>query len=245
MRQRHGREADLRAWFVAFLRPTGQTAVKYRLSGGEADLLLITGRGAVVGMELKSGRPDWSNELRNPQKWRGGGRLCDYWWLLTAHPSIARLEEIPPLWGWVSVSEDRSCLLLMKRAPKLTPQLPAAEVSVDILRSAKRQAETGGFHNDPRTVRAVSPIQRYDYVRWRGAAYIREGPAGPGCLFLPRALWHARREDGRQTGAHGPTDAPGTAYRGAWEAAIAVLADRRRRVPKAISPRKWLHCGRV
>lgn len=35
----------------------------------------------LYGFEIKTDRADLLKELKQPKKWRGVGRYCDYWWL--------------------------------------------------------------------------------------------------------------------------------------------------------------------
>lgn len=71
------------------------------------------------GIELKSFRSDWLGELKNPKKAENIFQYCDYFWLLTSEESIAKLEEIPANWGWLSVKSSR--IHVKKEAPKLSP----------------------------------------------------------------------------------------------------------------------------
>lgn len=77
-------------------------------------------RGLLVeGIEVKSYRSDWLRELKNPKKAENIFKYCDKWWLITAEESVAKLEEIPATWGWLSVKGKRICT--MKEAPRLKP----------------------------------------------------------------------------------------------------------------------------
>lgn len=75
---------------------------------------------AITGIELKSYRSDWLNELKNPKKAENIFRYCDYFYLLTTDEKIAKMEEIPETWGWFTIKGSR--VFLKKEAPKLTPQ---------------------------------------------------------------------------------------------------------------------------
>lgn len=74
---------------------------------------------AIHGIEQKSWRGDWLKELKNPAKQENHYKFCDYFWLLTTEDSVAKLEEIPPTWGWMQVQGSR--IKTMKEAPKLNP----------------------------------------------------------------------------------------------------------------------------
>lgn len=74
---------------------------------------------AINGIELKSYRNDWLNELKNPKKAENIFKYCDYFWLLTADDKIAKLEEIPSTWGWLCIKGER--VFTKKVAPILKP----------------------------------------------------------------------------------------------------------------------------
>ena len=75
---------------------------------------------SLQGFELKSFRNDWLNELKNPKKAENIFQYCDYFWLLTADESIAKIEEIPETWGWLCIKGER--IFVKKEAPKLEPK---------------------------------------------------------------------------------------------------------------------------
>lgn len=54
----------------------------------------------IIGFEFKSYRGDWLRELKNPEKAEAFVGFCDEWWLVTGSDGVAKLEEIPPSWGW-------------------------------------------------------------------------------------------------------------------------------------------------
>lgn len=55
----------------------------------------------IIGFEFKSYRNDWLRELKNPEKAEGLSRFADEWWLV-AEEGTAKMEEIPPVWGWAT-----------------------------------------------------------------------------------------------------------------------------------------------
>jgi hypothetical protein len=57
---------------------------------------------AVHGFEFKASRGDWRQELAQPGKADVVGRYCTHWWLVTPTLRIAREEELPDGWGWLS-----------------------------------------------------------------------------------------------------------------------------------------------
>lgn len=74
---------------------------------------------AINGIELKSSRGDWLNELKKPAKAENIFQYCDFFYLLTADETIAKLEEIPVAWGWMAVVGGK--ITTKKEAPKLAP----------------------------------------------------------------------------------------------------------------------------
>jgi hypothetical protein len=74
---------------------------------------------AINGIEVKSFRSDWLSELKKPEKAQNIFQYCDYFWLLTENDSVAKMEEIPSSWGWMSIKGER--IFVKKEAPKLEP----------------------------------------------------------------------------------------------------------------------------
>jgi hypothetical protein len=69
----------------------------------------------ITGFELKSSRSDWLSELKNPGKAENIFQYCDYFYLLTDGEGIAKMEEIPPTWGWINIKGGKTFVL--KEAP--------------------------------------------------------------------------------------------------------------------------------
>lgn len=74
---------------------------------------------AVHGIELKRFRNDWLTELKKPEKSANIFQYCNHFWLLTTTDNIAKIDEIPDSWGWLTIKGGR--IKLMKNAPQLTP----------------------------------------------------------------------------------------------------------------------------
>jgi hypothetical protein len=96
---------------------------------------------AIHGIEKKSNRSDWTKELKNPAKQEDHFKFCDYFWLLTDKEGVAKIEEIPPTWGWYHINANGT-VRTMKAAPKLNP--------IPITRSFmcamfRRAADTTGY----------------------------------------------------------------------------------------------------
>lgn len=75
---------------------------------------------SIHGIEQKSNRGDWLKELKAPAKQENHFKYCDYFWLLTDKEGVAKIEEIPPTWGWYHIKENGT-VRTMKNAPKLKP----------------------------------------------------------------------------------------------------------------------------
>ncbi len=73
----------------------------------------------IYGIELKSFRSDWLNELKKPKKAENIFQYCNYFYLLTTDDTIAKIEEIPETWGWLCVKGSK--IITIKEAPKQTP----------------------------------------------------------------------------------------------------------------------------
>jgi len=73
----------------------------------------------IEGIEVKSFRSDWLRELKSPAKAENIFKYCDRWWLVTAEETVAKLEEIPLTWGWMTIKGKR--MVTMKEAPVLKP----------------------------------------------------------------------------------------------------------------------------
>ncbi len=96
------------------------------------------------GIELKSYRSDWLSELKNPAKAEAIFQHCDFFWLLTENETIAKLEEIPPNWGWLAIKNGK--VFTMKEAPKLEPRpLPRSFLAALLKRATDK---TGWTHDD-------------------------------------------------------------------------------------------------
>lgn len=95
---------------------------------------------AVNGIELKSFRGDWLNELKKPAKAENIYQYCDYFWLLTEDDTIAKIEEIPATWGWLVIKGNR--IIQKKDAPKLDPKPVSKHFMAAML---KRASDKGGW----------------------------------------------------------------------------------------------------
>ena len=71
----------------------------------------------IQGYEVKASRSDWLRELKQTEKSDPFTSRCDRWWLITGSQDIAKLEEIPACWGWMSATAHG--LRVQKPAPDL------------------------------------------------------------------------------------------------------------------------------
>lgn len=79
--------------------------------------LWASGGQEIQGFELKISRSDWLRELKQVDKADPFIELCDRFWLVTADSKIAKLEEIPACWGWLSAT--KAGLRVQRPAQKL------------------------------------------------------------------------------------------------------------------------------
>lgn len=114
--------------------------VGFEKAGREADAMAFgvwPSRGLeVLGFEVKSYRNDWLRELKNPAKAEGIAQYCDQWWLVT-EPNVAKLEELPPAWGWYEKSA-KDILKLMKPATVFTAKPLDRTFIMSIVRNVSR-----------------------------------------------------------------------------------------------------------
>jgi hypothetical protein len=89
---------------------------------------------AITGIEVKSYRSDWLNELKKPAKQELHVPYCDYFYLFTTDEKVAKLEEIPENWGWMTVRGDK--VFTIKKAPKLEAKPIPKHLMVGMLRRA-------------------------------------------------------------------------------------------------------------
>lgn len=99
----------------------------------------------IIGFEVKSHRQDWLNELKHPEKGEAIAAYCHNWYIVCSK-DVAKLEEMPPNWGW-----------LVPRGPGLHLEKPAANMQPQQLDHAFLASiihpfcEQGGFGRDPET----------------------------------------------------------------------------------------------
>lgn len=111
---------------------------------------------AINGIELKSFRSDWLNELKRPAKAENIYQYCDYFWLLTADDTIAKIEEIPQTWGWLVINGSR--IIQKKDAPKLEPKPVSKHFMAAMLKRAS--SKYGWIHKDSIKVEIDAAYER-------------------------------------------------------------------------------------
>jgi len=94
---------------------------------------------AINGIELKSFRSDWLSELKKPQKAENIFQYCDYFWLLTSDDNVAKIEEIPISWGWMTIKNEK--VFVKKEAPKLEPKQVSRHFMCSMLKRAVDKTE--------------------------------------------------------------------------------------------------------
>jgi hypothetical protein len=95
----------------------------------------------MIGIERKSFRGDWIKELKTPAKAENIYQYCDRWYLLTDNENVAKIEEIPSLWGWMHIDE-KGKLKTIKEAPLLKPAVISRSFLACLL---KRAADKKGW----------------------------------------------------------------------------------------------------
>jgi hypothetical protein len=59
----------------------------------------------IEAFELKISRSDWLRELKQVDKADPFIANCDRFWLVTGDPGVAKLEEVPACWGWMTATK--------------------------------------------------------------------------------------------------------------------------------------------
>jgi len=60
----------------------------------------------ISGFEFKASRSDWLREVKQVNKADPFIAVCDYFYLVTTDASIAKIEEVPACWGWLSCTPN-------------------------------------------------------------------------------------------------------------------------------------------
>ena len=80
-------------------------------SSRTADALVIgywPSRGMEIeGFEAKASRTDWLRELKDPSKAEVFFRHCAKWWIVETTADIVKLDELPPKWGLLQLTNNK------------------------------------------------------------------------------------------------------------------------------------------
>lgn len=96
------------------------TGAKCRRHADAIVISLWPSRGLeITGFEFKESRADWLTELKQPEKANGVMQYCDRWYLLTRTSGIAKRDELPINWGWMTIQD--ASLKTKVAAPALMP----------------------------------------------------------------------------------------------------------------------------
>lgn len=71
----------------------------------------------LMGFELKVSRADWRKEMEDHHKADAFSKHCDFWFLV-APKEVAKLEELPTGWGWLTPKNGK---LVTLRGPTRNP----------------------------------------------------------------------------------------------------------------------------
>ena len=135
----------------------------------------------VHGFEVKTYRGDWLRELKTPEKAESIYRFCDRWWIVTPEPvgghAVVLADEVPPTWGYMTVSES-GVVSTVTKGPILNPvQLDRTfiasifrsfekhETEDAIAEAARKEGYNAGLTAGKRLAYGHEDLA--DHVRWR------------------------------------------------------------------------------
>lgn len=144
-----------------------------------ADAIVIgnwgsTGR-LVHGFEIKITRSDWLRELKHVDKADPFIARCDRWWLVTADDKLAKADEIPALWGWMTATKTG---LRIQKAATIIPQSPDTLhklFALGLIRKAYERS-TGDVMSNPMVTSEIERI-RADHARRINETVARQSQA--------------------------------------------------------------------
>lgn len=107
--------------YYAFIKEfRDATGFDSRRSADALAIGLYRSRGLhIIGFEQKTARGDWLREMKTPEKAEAIGGFCDYFYLVTDSPDVAKVEELPEPWGLIVVSKK---IVTVKKAAQLEPK---------------------------------------------------------------------------------------------------------------------------
>jgi hypothetical protein len=80
-----------------------------------------SGRGTIIGHEIKVSRADVIAEIRDPHKADAWMRYCNRWWLVVSDPALIDGLDIPHEWGVMAPPTRNRFMTIVTKAPLLTP----------------------------------------------------------------------------------------------------------------------------
>lgn len=133
----------------------------FMTAGREADAMVFgtwPSRGLqILGFEIKVHRSDWLRELKKPEKAEGFAQFCDEWWLVTCG-DVARIEEIPPPWGWYIGTEKG--LKVLKQPKPIKPKEISRLLLMSIMRNVTKHYVPRSHMEDLAKVEAENIMKR-------------------------------------------------------------------------------------
>ena len=84
--------------------------------------ITTSGRGTIIGHEIKVNRADVLAEVADPHKADAWMRYCNRWWLVISNASIIEGIPIPPEWGIMLPPTRNRFMTVVRDAPKLEPE---------------------------------------------------------------------------------------------------------------------------
>ncbi len=101
-------------WAYMVEVPDGTGMKKQRTADAIAIGLWAKNAGQFHGFEVKSSRSDWTRELQEPEKSRRWREVVTSFWLVAGR-GVAKLEEVPPDWGFLEVASNGESLKIRKQ----------------------------------------------------------------------------------------------------------------------------------
>lgn len=94
--------------------PDGTGMKKQRTADAIAIGLWSKNAGQFHGFEVKSSRSDWQKELQEPYKSQSWRKVVTSFWLVAGR-GVAKLQEVPPDWGFLEVATNGESLKIRKQ----------------------------------------------------------------------------------------------------------------------------------
>ncbi len=101
-------------WAYLMEVPDGTGQKKQRTADAIAIGLWSKNAGQFHGFEVKSSRSDWQKELQEPYKSQSWRKVVTSFWLVAGR-GVAKLEEVPPDWGFLEVATNGESLKIRKQ----------------------------------------------------------------------------------------------------------------------------------